>query len=361
MNHLKQFCEEQIRHRFRADVQPWVMRRLNSEWRLIEEDHQEPAFAEAWLTIHRLRDQGICCRMIGAGNSSLVSHLLGLSEIDPIEHHLLYERFLRVNPKQTLQFQFVSFPGSNDLESWQQSIPDISQSGATSVQPMNATEALPWIVGSQVARNSPGFKLNRTPSNDVATFEAIRSGTIGAVPHFERAEQRRMISKVQPTNLLDIASLTALLVQELHQPGLTNEFIRRGVNEDLHRSKWPIVQETLGETRGMILFQEQVMLIMNRVADIPLSDAYLFVKAVCKRHWEQVGTFRVWFENQAIGNGFNQSEAHSLFDDLLRAAPSVACKAHHLSEAVMIYRTAFLRTHYPTEFSRTVQKIWRQG
>ncbi len=103
--------------------------------------------------------------------------------------------------------------------------------------------------------------------------------------------------------LTDIAAITAIQSGEVHESGMLDEFIRRGFNGNHKKPEHWLVEETLQETRGMILFQEQIMFILNRVAD---TDAYSFIKAACKRQWEQVATIREWFVIEAVGNSDSQ-------------------------------------------------------
>jgi DNA polymerase III alpha subunit len=107
----------------------------------------------------------------------------------------------------------------------------------------------------------------------------------------------------------------------------------------------------------MILFQEQIMLLLHRLANIPLVDGYAFIKSVCKRRWEQVRTISEWFGAEATKTGLDEVEALELCERMRLAAEWVGCKSHHISEAVRIYRSAYLKAHFPREFEQTFELI----
>ena len=354
MGQLRQFCEERLAEVFSSEERHWVDQRLRQELETIQTYGQASSFKDAKRAVQLLRDQGGTCRLIGAGSSSLVSYLMQLSEIDPMKHGLPYERFLETNLSRTIKFQFVAHLPTDKSGDGFSPIQDGLSSGAVSIQQMTSVEAMPCSVAEEIRRIAPDFELTSIPLDDEATFETIRSGNVEGIKSFEGVEAQRLLSDMKPQCLTDIAAITAIQIGEVHESGMLDEFIRRRINDNHKRPEHWLVEETLQETRGMILFQEQIMFILNRVADISLADAYSFIKAACKRQWEQVATIREWFVVEAVGNGVNEPDARTLFEGIWNAATRAVCKAHHLSEAATIYQTAFLKTHFPKEFSRTL-------
>ena len=360
MDQLKQLCEERLAVRYRVEDRPRVNQRLGQELATIQTNGQADAFEEARSKVQVLREQGYCCRMIGAGCSSLVSYLMGLSEVDPIEHGLPYERFLKTNSTGMIQFKFVADSQADMSGKVFSPIQDDLTSDAVSIQPSTALEAMPGLVARAIRGTHPDFDLSAIPWNDEATFETLRSGNVGGVSQFNRVEGQRLLLELKPRCLLDIAAITALKTIQFgdaHDNGMLDEYVRRGVTQAHQFPENWLVTETLQDTRGMMLFQEQIMLILNRVADIPLADAYYFIQAVCKRQMEPVAAIRVCFLIGATENGVHEADAQSLFEKIRDAASQTVCKSHHLSEAVTTYHAAFLKTHFPTEFSKALQII----
>lgn len=351
MDRLRETCEKRLSEFYRPKDRPWVLQRLRQELKAIQLYSQSEAFEQAQQVVQNLRSCGCNCRLVGAGGNSLVSFLLELSEIDPMKHGLPYERFLEANSSRTIQFQFVAHPKLDKIGIEYSLDTDNLSFGAASVQQATFVETIPCLVAEEIRRTDPGFDLTTIPLNERTSFKSIESG------NNMETEAGQFLLDVKPRCLMDIAAFTAIQLGEVHESSLRKEFIRRKAKRNQGGSENCLVEQVLQETRGMILFQEQIMLIMNQVADIPLADAYRFIKDVCKKDWEQVATFREWFMVGAVGNGMNESVAHTLFGDIQERAATAVCKAHHLSEALTIYRTAFLKINFPREFSTTLQMI----
>ena len=338
-------------------IHPLVAERLRQELEMIRLSGQLDAFDKARKAVQLLRGQGVSCRLYGAGCNSLVSYLLDFSEIDPTEYGLPYERFLNTNRDRTLQFRFLAHSQINRPEEDFTAILEDASCDLVKFRKESPVSAIPSLLAEEIRRTDSGFDLTSIPMNDETTFELLRSGDTEGIAQFEGIEIQHALSDLRPRCLTEIAAIRAIQLCEAHEMGILNEYIRRRFRLDNPHPGDCQVSEILEETRGMILFQEQIMLIMNRVADIPLSDAYIFIMAVGKRQWETVATSRELFVVQALGNGMIEPEALKLFEKIRDAATRAVCKGNHLSEALTIYRAAFLKTHFPREFSRTVQNI----
>lgn len=357
MNRLRQFCQERLIVRFDAAKHSLVGARLRQELEIIQIHEQVDAFETAIESIQLLRDQGICCRLNGAGCSSLISYLLNFSEFDPTEYGLPAERFLKANSNGTFQFRFDAHPQSRKSEDDLTTTLKEVSCDSVNIQKSTPLSTIPDLVADEIRRTNSDFEMSSIPWNDEVTFELLWSGRAEGISQLEGVEIPRALADLRPCTLTDIAEFTAMQLQEAHEMGILSEYIHCGHYHDSRNSEHLLVNEILQETRGMILFQEQIMLIMNRVADIPLADAYSFIKAVCQRKWEQVATIREWFSAQAILNGIEEPDVLTLFEKLRTAATRASCKSHHLSQAVTTYRAAYLKAHFPREFSRTLQTI----
>jgi DNA polymerase III alpha subunit len=357
MDRLRQCCEERLSVVYQPEEQTWAGRRLHQELKVIQAGGQGQTFEEAQRSVRLIRDQGGDCRLIGAGCSALVSYLLGLSDIDPITHGLLFERFLEANSLRTVQFQFVAYWKAGPVEAERQPIHDGPSNRAVRIQHATPFEAVPELVTEEIRRNDHNFCLTSIPPHDELAYLTLQYGYTDGLSQFDSLDARRLLSDLKPRSLTEIAAIKAILIAETDEPGILDEFVQRGFTKNRQVSAEWLVQKTLDDTRGMILFQEQIMLVLNRVADIPLSDAYTFIKAVCKRRWEQVATFREWFVAAGVGNGMDEPQALTLFESIRNSATRAVCKAQHLSEALTTYRTAFLKAHFPREFDRALHVI----
>jgi DNA polymerase-3 subunit alpha len=107
----------------------------------------------------------------------------------------------------------------------------------------------------------------------------------------------------------------------------------------------------------LLLFQEQVMMVLNRLGGISVADGYDFGKAAAKNKLAIVAQYQAKFLTSARKNGIAPKVAEAIFDQLRIAASFAFCKADSLGEAMVIYYAAYLRAHYPAEFSQGVQLV----
>lgn len=351
MDQLRQHCEKRLSLLFNFKDRLWVRHRLKIEFEVIEAHGQQESFEQALWTVELLKLQGCTFQLVGAGSSSLVSYLVGFSDVNPWEYGLHYERFLEANSSRKIHFQFLVHPHIGREIDDCLSVKNNSAFDTVRIQPATLSESLPSLVTQAIQSTIPSFELTSIPLNDIATFRALMSKSVHEI------EGSEILSEMKPRCLTDIAACTALQIQGCHDRRMMNEFIRRKSKPAQRRSESWLVERILLETRGMILFQEQIMLVMNQIADIPLTDAYQFIKAVCKQKWEHVTTIRECFMVGSKGNGIEESVGHTLFQEIMNTAATSACKAHHLSLALTLYRTAFLKTHFPSQFSMILQTV----
>jgi len=285
-----------------------------------------------------------------------VAYLTDLSEVDPIEHGLPYERFLETGQGRTVHFMFVATTPTIIEREVAAEGPTLLKSEAVTVHPATTLEAVPCLVARRVRRQHSGIWLNPIAWGDPAAFALLQSGDIEGIYQLNGTKLKELLPALKPRSLIDIAAITAVYLGELSHPGLIARYINRASDGTARRPNW-IVEETLQETRGLILFQEQVMLLLNRLAGIPLADGYAFVKAVSKRNWEQIGTFAEWFMAEADKAALEEWDSGELFETIREAAAWAVCKSHHLAQAVTTYQAAYLKAHHPDEFHRALKLV----
>jgi DNA polymerase-3 subunit alpha len=283
-----------------------------------------------------------------------VAYLTDLSEIDPIQHGLPYERFLNERFLKSGQGRTVHFVFVATTATITEREVALLKSEAVTVHPTTTLETVPYLVARRVGRQLSGIGQNADP----AAFALLRSGDIDGIHQLDGTDLKELLPALKPRSLIDIAAITALYYGELLQPGLIAKYVHRASDEDARGSNW-IVEETLKETRGMILFQEQIMLLLNRLVDIPLADGYAFIRTVSKRQWDQIGTFVEWFmaEAEADKAGLEEWDSGELFETIREAAEWAVCKSHHMAQAVTTYQAAYLKAHYPEEFNRALKLV----
>jgi DNA polymerase-3 subunit alpha len=112
----------------------------------------------------------------------------------------------------------------------------------------------------------------------------------------------------------------------------------------------PLMKEVLEETHGVMVFQEQVMRILNLVGGIDLADAYSCIKAISKKKLAMIAKFREQFIDGARERGLEKKKAEELFSQIEKFAGYGFNKSHSTAYALIAYQTAYLKAHYPVEF-----------
>ena len=188
------------------------------------------------------------------------------------------------------------------------------------------------------------------PLDDKSTYEIFCKGFTSGVFQFESDGMRDILRRYQPSRLEDLTALNALYRPGPIQGGMVDDFIerkwaRRAVVYDL-----PELQELLEETYGVIVYQEQVMQISNRIAGYSLGDADLLRRAMGKKKLEEMVKQRERFIKGALDRGFNQKKVEKIFDLMEQFAGYGFNKSHSAAYAYLAFVTAYLKAHYPIDF-----------
>jgi DNA polymerase-3 subunit alpha len=188
------------------------------------------------------------------------------------------------------------------------------------------------------------------PLDDKATYEVFGKGFTSGVFQFESGGMRDILRRYQPSRIEDLTALNALYRPGPIQGGMIDDFIerkwgRRAVQYDL-----PELKELLEETYGVIVYQEQVMQISNRLAGYSLGDADLLRRAMGKKKPEEMAKQRERFIKGALERGFPQKKIEKIFDLMEQFAGYGFNKSHSAAYAYLAYVTAYFKAHYPVDF-----------
>jgi DNA polymerase III subunit alpha len=188
------------------------------------------------------------------------------------------------------------------------------------------------------------------PLDDPATYEVFCKGITSGVFQFESSGMRDILRRYRPSRLEDLTALNALYRPGPIQGGMVDDFIerkwgRRAVQYDL-----PELKELLEETYGVIVYQEQVMQISNRLAGYSLGDADLLRRAMGKKKIEEMAAQRERFIKGAVERGHSPKKIEKIFDLMEQFAGYGFNKSHSAAYAYLAFVTAYLKAHYPIDF-----------
>ena len=182
---------------------------------------------------------------------------------------------------------------------------------------------------------------------DPKVFELFSAGKTKGVFQFESSGMQNMLIRMKPDRIEDLIAANAL-----YRPGpmiLIPDYIDRK-----HGAKWhlphPIMAQILDETYGIMVYQEQVMQICNRLGDIPLREAYALIKAISKKKARVIAKERERFVAGCQAKGLRAEQAEQIFELIERFAGYGFNKSHSTRYAFIAYQTAYAKTHWPVEF-----------
>jgi DNA polymerase-3 subunit alpha len=192
------------------------------------------------------------------------------------------------------------------------------------------------------------LKLETVPIDDRQTYELLSSGQTAGVFQLESDGMRDILVRMQPNRFEDLIALVAL-----YRPGpmqWIDDFIKRKKGETKVAYIMPQLREILDETYGVILYQEQVMLIANRIANFSMGQADILRKAMGKKDVAEMEKQKEVFIRGAVDNGITEKKAGRLFDVMAPFALYGFNKSHSAAYAFIAYQTAYLKAHFPVEF-----------
>jgi len=474
-DYLAELCWEGVRRRY-PNITPEVERRLSYELEVIRKTRFADYFLAVWDLILFARQRGILCGVRGSAAASIVLYCLGITDIEPLAHKLVFERFLNIErqemPDIDLDFQddrrdevirYVSQKYGSDHVA--QIITFGTMGARASLRDVGRALGLPYADVDRVARLIPfrigisldqaleesqelrniyyqdatvrhlvdsakklegiarhasthaagvviskepltryvplqrpagdarqgiamtqftmeniaqigllkmdllglanltilarakeniaktrgiDIELQNIPLDDKKTFELLSSGETIGVFQLEGAGMRRYIRELKPTSFSDIAAMVAL-----YRPGPMQHlptFISAKHGLEPVRFPHPALSEILEETYGVIVYQDQVLLIVQAFAGYTLGQADIFRKAMGKKIPEVMKRERQHFIAGAKKKGFSKELAAEVFDLIEPFAGYAFNKAHSVSYAMIAYQTAYLKANYPAEF-----------
>ena len=192
--------------------------------------------------------------------------------------------------------------------------------------------------------------LGTLPLDDGATYQLFGRGDTTAIFQFESHGMRDILRRYQPTRLEDLTALNALYRPGPIQGGMVDDFISRKHGKKKVTYELPELRTILEETYGVILYQEQVMQIANRLAGFSLGEADILRRAMGKKNREEMDAQREKFLAGCGANKVPAKKAQRLFDLITEFAGYGFNKSHSCAYALLAYQTAWLKTHYPVEF-----------
>lgn len=204
------------------------------------------------------------------------------------------------------------------------------------------------IINKHKKPDEPEFKTENVSETDSETFDLFCRGDSVAIFQFESPGMQKILRQCQPRCVEELVALNAL-----YRPGPLDyipQYIEGKWKPETVHYPDPCLEGILKETYGVMVYQEQVMQVAQKIAGFSLGGADMLRRAMGKKKLEVLMGKKVEFEEGAIKQGYTKEHADEIFDIMVPFAGYGFNKSHAAAYTVLAYRTGWLKTHKKAEF-----------
>jgi DNA polymerase-3 subunit alpha len=188
------------------------------------------------------------------------------------------------------------------------------------------------------------------PLDDTETYKLLQRGDAKGVFQLESEGIRELLKRMKPDNIRDLIAVLALYRPGPLEGGMVDEYVecKHGRRQPVYPH--PVMEEVLGETYAVMVYQEQIMRILNRLGGIELAKAYACIKAISKKKQEIIDERKIDFLKGCVERGLAAEKADEIFELIVKFGGYGFNKSHTAAYAQIGYQTAYLKTHYTAEY-----------
>lgn len=201
---------------------------------------------------------------------------------------------------------------------------------------------------NEIHRTKPDFDIDKIPVDDAEVYRMLANGDTCGVFQFESAGITRCLTEIIPERLEDL-----IVIISLYRPGPMKSipiYIENKRNPDKIKYLLPELKDILGETYGVMVYQEQVMEICRKLAGYSYSHADIVRRAMAKKKHDVMMSEREKFISGAEKNGISHDISYKIFNEMVGFASYAFNKSHAAAYAYLAYQTAYLKCHYRGEY-----------
>ena len=199
--------------------------------------------------------------------------------------------------------------------------------------------------------------INNIPKDDDLTFELFRDGKTIGIPQFESEGMRRYLRELHPNSFEELDALNGM-----YRPGsmeYISHYIARKQGSEPIGYGIPVMDECLEETYGIIAYQEQVMLLCQRLANFTPTESNILRKAFSHNRISVIqDELKNKFMSGGIKNGYKEDELSKVWELITTGYCYICHKAHEACYTWSAYQMAYLKAHYYDEFVSAHRSVW---
>ena len=242
-------------------------------------------------------------------------------------------------------------PGKQDVIT-QWSMGDVEASGLLKMDFLGLRNLTILSRTVQLIEQTTGEKIDplKFPLDDKETYALLQRGETKGVFQLESGGIRDLLTRMKPDHFTDIIATAALYRPGPLEGGMVDDYVNIKHGRQQPEYKHPVLKEVCEETNSIMVYQEQVMRILNRLGKIPLAKAYTCIKAISKKKEALINENHDAFVKGSVENGLAEKDAEDIWNLIVKFAGYGFNKSHSTAYALVAYQTAYLKAHYPVEF-----------
>jgi DNA polymerase-3 subunit alpha len=270
-------------------------------------------------------------------------------------HSSVHAAGVVISPKPLHELVPVALSNKNELTS-QYAMNDLEKAGMLKMDFLALTTltVINDCLKSLKLKAEIEIDWNKIPANDPTTMKLFGEGRTEAIFQFESRGMQEICRRLKPKELEDLSALNALYRPGPIDGGMIDDFIARHRGEKPVEYIVPEMEYILQNTFGILVYQEQIMQLAQKLAGYTLGEADMMRRAMGKKKREEMAEHEERFISGAIANKIKRSKAVEIFKLMAQFADYGFNRSHSVAYAYLAFQTAYLKAHYPAYFYAAV-------
>ncbi|MBC7900522.1 MAG: DNA polymerase III subunit alpha, partial [Saprospiraceae bacterium] len=270
-------------------------------------------------------------------------------------HSSVHAAGVVISPKPLHEIVPVALSSKNELTS-QYSMNDLEKVGMLKMDFLALTTLTVIQDCLDAIRSKTGTEIDwsRISLSDEKTMALFGDGKTDAIFQFESSGMQEICRRLKPKELEDLSALNALYRPGPIDGGMIEDFIQRHRGDKPVRYLIPEMKEILSNTYGVLVYQEQIMQLAQKLAGYSLGEADMMRRAMGKKKREAMAKEEEKFVGGAVGNGIKKDKAEAIFKLMAQFADYGFNRSHSIAYAYLAFQTGYLKAHFPAYFYASV-------
>lgn len=313
------------------------------------------------MTIERALKDGPELKQLYEADPTIAKLIDTARELEGVARHAsTHAAGVVIAPEPLVNIIPLQRPSSGDedaLPTTQFGMWDVAELGLLKMDFLGLTNLTILGTACEVIKRTQNVDIDlvHLPDNDEKTRDMLARGETFGVFQLESAGMRRYVQDLRPSSIKDLSAMVAL-----YRPGPMQHiptYIQAAHGEIEAKYPHPDLGEILDETYGVIVYQDQVLLIAQKFAGYSLGEADIMRKAMGKKIRAIMKGEEKKFLDGAMAKGYSEADARAIFELIEPFAGYAFNKAHSVSYGTIAYQTAYLKANYPEEYMTAVMMM----